>query len=241
MISTILETAVKEQLIPSNPASKATLPKVERKAVNYFEPEEVEQIITALESEDLKWRALTHVLIASGCRRGECLGLKWINVDFINNRIYIENNIVYDPKHGVYESTTKTENAVRWINLPSYTMQYLRDWSKQQQEHIKKFGDAYNNQDFVFTRDNGEVIHPDSVTSWLNSFSKRHGLPHINPHAFRHTQASILVFAKVDDVSLASRLGHSNPAFTKKQYAHLIQDADKISASIIENAFRKRA
>ena len=84
-------------------------------------------------------------------------------------------------------------------------------------------------------------MHPDSVTDWMNKFSKRHCLPHINPHAFRHTQASLLVFAKVDDVSLASRLGHSNPAFTKKQYAHMFQEADKISADIIADAIKKRA
>ena len=39
-------------------------------------------------------------------------------------------------------------------------------------------------------------MHPDSVTDWLNKFSKRHNRPHINPHAFRHTMASMLVSGK---------------------------------------------
>lgn len=241
MISSVLDQAVKEQLIPFNPASKATLPKTEKKAVNYFEPEQVEAIIEALDSEPIKWRALTHILIGSGCRRGECLGLKWSNVDFTNNRIYINNNVVYDPEHGVYESDTKTETSVRWINLPVATMQVLREWRIEQLKLISELGDNYKNQNFVFAKDNGDPMHPDSVTDWMNKFSKRHDLPHINPHAFRHTQASLLVFAKVDDVSLASRLGHSNPAFTKKQYAHMFQEADKISADVIADAIKKRA
>lgn len=241
MISSVLEQAVKEQLIPFNPAAKATLPKVEKKTPNYFQPQQVDDILTALESEPLKWRALTHLLIASGCRRGEALGLKWDSVDFSNNRVHIENNVVYDPEHGVYEGSTKTETAVRWLNLPAFTMDILREWRKEQLKHITAVGDYYNNQNFVFARDDGGAMHPDSVTDWMNKFSKRHGLPHINPHAFRHTQASILASANVSDVTLAGRLGHSNAAFTKKQYAHMFEDADKTSADIIANAFQKRA
>ena len=241
MISSVLEQAVKEQLIPFNPAAKATLPKVERKPVNYFEPDQITDIMAALESEPLKWKALTYLFIATGCRRGEALGLKWSNVDLDGYRIFIDNNVVYDPTNGIYESTTKTDMAVRWINLPTFAKETLQAWKTAQEKDIKEAGDYYNDQGFVFAKDNGDAMHPDSVTDWMDKFSKRHGLPHINPHAFRHTQASLLVFAKVDDVSLANRLGHSNAAFTKKQYAHMFQEADKINASIIDNAFRKRA
>lgn len=241
MISSVLEQAVKEQLIPLNPASKATLPKVTKKIPNYFQPEELQAIVEALETEPLKWKALTHLLIASGIRRGECLGLKWSCVDLINNRIYIDNNIVYDPEHGTYESTTKTETAVRWVNLPKSTMDILRAWQAEQNSKKQERKNYYNDQGFVFTKDNGDPLHPDSVTDWLAKFSKRHGLRHVNPHAFRHTQASILASANVSDVTLAGRLGHSNAAFTKKQYAHMFEDADKTSADIISLALKKRA
>ena len=241
MISSVLEEAVREQLIPFNPASKATLPKVEKKKPNYFQPEQLQAIIEALDDEPIEWKALTHLLIASGIRRGECLGLKWSCVDSDNNRIYIDNNVVYDPKHGTYESTTKTETAVRWLNLPPYTIDILEEWKKEQKKRKKKAGNYYNDQDFVFTRDNGNPLHPDSVTDWLAKFSIRKKLPHINPHAFRHSQASILAAAGVSDVTLAGRLGHSSASFTKTQYAHWFEDADKTSADIITTALKKRA
>ncbi|MDE5893477.1 MAG: hypothetical protein K2H45_11205 [Acetatifactor sp.] len=41
------------------------------------------------------------------------------------------------------------------------------------------------------------------VCNWLAEFSKRHGLLHINPHAFRHTQASMLFFNGIDSVSIS--------------------------------------
>ncbi len=241
MISSVLEQAVREQLIPFNPASKATLPKVEKKTPNYFQPSEINDIIAALEDAPLKWKCIGHLFIASGIRRGELLGLKWENCDFTNNRIRIVDNVVYTPENGTYEDTPKTETAVRWVYLPIYTMNVLTAWKTKQKKFIEKAGEYYNDQGFVFTKTNGDPMNPDSVTGWFDKFSKRRGLPHINPHAFRHTQASILTRENVSDVTLAGRLGHSNAAFTKKQYAHMFEEADKVSADIVAMALKKEA
>ena len=97
------------------------------------------------------------------------------------------------------------------------------------------------NRDFVFTQENGEPMHPDSVTDWLTKFSKRHDLPHINAHAFRHTMASILYFNGVDSISISKRLGHAQPSTTTNIYAHIIEEADKKNADIIADVFLKKA
>ena len=70
LISTVLEQALKEGLVAVNVASRATLPKVERKEVNYFQPEQIAAIREALEHEPLKWKALVHMLLITGARRG---------------------------------------------------------------------------------------------------------------------------------------------------------------------------
>lgn len=56
----------------------------------------------------------------------------------------------------------------------------------------------------VFTKDNGEWLHPDSITRWLNNFSRDNDLPHIHPHAFRHTAASTMIANGVDLVTTAA-------------------------------------
>ena len=84
-------------------------------------------------------------------------------------------------------------------------------------------------------------MHPDSVTTWLARFSKRHGLPHINPHAFRHTMASMLFFNGMDAVSISKRLGHSQVSTTMDIYAHVVEEADKVSADILGDIFLKQA
>lgn len=241
LISTVLEQAVKEGLIPFNPARRVELPRVEHKDVNYFQPEEVAAIRDALETEPLKWKALTHLFLVSGARRGELLGLKWANVDFDGNRIYICNNVLYTADRGIYEDTPKTSSAIRYITLPKETVDLLRQYRATQIESRFKAGDVWNDRDFVFTQEDCNPMHPDSVTDWMKKFSARHNLPHINPHAFRHTMASMLYFHGVDSVSISKRLGHAQVSTTANIYAHVMEEADKKNADIIESIFLKKA
>ena len=241
LISTVLEQAVKEGLVPFNAASRADLPKAEKHDPNYFQPETVAAIRDALEKEPLKWKTLVHLFLITGARRGEILGLKWDKVDFDASRIYICNSILYSPDVGVYESTPKTERSKRFIALPAETMQLLRKYKAWQTEERLRLGEYYDNQNFVFTQGNGKPMHPDTVTDWLNKFSSRHNLPHINPHAFRHTMASMLYFNGVDSVSISKRLGHAQVSTTANIYAHVMEAADQKNAEILSDIFLKKA
>lgn len=236
-----MEQASKEGLVPFNVAGKATLPKVEKKEVNYFQPEQVAAIRETLETEPIKWRTITHLLLITGARRGEILGLKWDKVDFEAGRLHICNSVLYSADIGIYESTPKTATSNRYVSLPRETMELLREYRIWQNTERLRLGAYYENKDFVFAQDNGGPMHPDSVTDWLAKFSKRHGLPHINPHAFRHTMASILYFNGVDSVSISKRLGHAQVSTTANIYAHVMEEADERNADILADVFLKKA
>lgn len=237
LISTVLEQASKEMLIPFNLAKKASLPKAENKAVNYFEVEDIERIRECLESESQKWRMITHMLLITGARRGEILGLKWDKVDWKTNKIYIDNNILYSADIGIYEDTPKTAKSCRYISLPIETMNLLKEYRGWQNELQTLNGDRWHELNFVFTQENGKPMHPDSVTDWLNKFAIRHDLPHINPHAFRHTMASLLYFNGVDAVSISSRLGHAKVSTTADIYSHIMKKADEQSSEKLADIF----
>lgn len=241
LISTVLDQAEKAGLIPFNVAAKATLPNVSKREVNYFQPEQVAAIRDALEMEPLKWKMLTHLFLITGARRGELLGLKWDKVDFAGNKVYISNNILYTPDRGIYEDTPKTDTSKRYVTLPTETMQLLKQYKTWQAAERLRLGEYYQDHGFVFSQDNGGPMHPDSVTDWMNKFSKRHGLPHINPHAFRHTMASMLYFNGVDSVSISKRLGHAQVSTTANIYAHVMEAADQKNADILADVFLKKA
>lgn len=214
LISIILAQAEKEMLVPYNAAAKATPPKAAKKAPNYFQPETISEILKALEAEPLKWQLITHMLLVTGCRRGEIMGLKWDKVDFKTNRVKIDRELIISKSKGVHESTTKT-NDIRYLTLPTETMVLLRKHKREQLRLQLANGDRWIDTGYVFTQDNGDHMNPDSVTGWLYGFSRRHGLPHINPHAFRHTVASVLLANGTDIVTVAAQLGHASASTTE--------------------------
>lgn len=235
--STVLDQTSREGHIAFSVASKATLPKVQKKEVSYFQPEQV----TAIRDANIKWRTIAHMFLITGARRWEILGLKWNAVDLQGNRGHTCNSVLYSADRGIYEDTPKTATSDRWISLPVETMQLLRKYRSWQSMERLRLGEYYQNQDFVFSQDNGKPMHPDSVTDWLNKFSKRHELPHINPHAFRHTMASMLYFNGMDSVSISRRLGHAQVSTTANIYAHVIEEADQKNADILADVFLKKA
>ena len=115
-ISIVLSQAVKEGLIPMNVAARAEPPKVEKHEPNYLQPTTIPLMLDALEREPLKWRMLVHLMLVTGARRGEILGLKWENVDFDNSRIYICRSISYTPDRGVYEITPENRKQQALFN-----------------------------------------------------------------------------------------------------------------------------
>lgn len=241
LISIVLSQAEKEMLVPYNAAAKATPPKATKKAPNYFQPETISEILKALEAEPRKWQLITHLLLVTGCRRGEIMGLKWEKVDFNNNRVKIDRALIVTPSVGVQESTTKTSD-IRYLTLPQETMDLLKQHRRDQLRLQLANGDRWIHTGYVFTQDNGDRMNPDSITAWLNDFSKRHSLPHINPHAFRHTVASVLLANGTDIVTVAAQLGHASASTTENFYAHIIEENKaKASECIADVLLRKKA
>jgi len=101
-------------------------------------------------------------------------------------------------------------------------------------------GDRWRNTGYVFTRDDGQPMNPQSIGRWLTEFSKRLGLPHINPHVFRHTVASMLIANGTDVVTVSKQLGHASVATTESFYSHIIEEnLNKASECIADVMLRR--
>lgn len=256
LIGTILKQAEKEMLVTYNAASKASPPKNKRKPAQYLEIEEIKTIFNILEKEPLKWKVLIKLLAVTGARRGEILGLKWNKINFKENTIYIDNNLLYTQERGIYEESPKTESSIRYVTLPKETILLLKQYKKIYMEQKLSIGNKWIGKDnFIFTQENGLPMHPDSVTNYCRKLQNKYNikikeenkeLPEtkqkreikLSPHIFRHSQASILIFMKVDPVTVSKRLGHSQVSTTSDIYSHIMKKADEGAAETLSQVLR---
>lgn len=234
-IHTVLAQAEKEMLVPYNAAGKATPPQKEKTEVGTFQTSELIAIRDAAAKEPIKWQMLIHLLMITGCRRGEIVGLRWDRVNWKDSSIRIDTTLLYTPERGVYESTTKT-GAERTIKLPKETMDLFRKYRVWQLEERLSNGDRWKETPYVFTGESGGCMAPDSLSGYLSRFEKKYSLPHIHAHKFRHSMASVLYFSGADPVSISKRLGHAQVSTTQNIYSHLIEQADTQSAERIADA-----
>lgn len=233
IICGVLAQAVKEMILPYNPAEKVTLPPRKRvRTTDCLQPDTLRRVLEALEAEPVEFRAMINLLAVTGCRRGELLGLKWEKVDFERNQIKIDRSLNYTPERGVYEGLTKTENT-RFVTIPAATMALLRRHRAQQAERRLMVGDQWQNSGYVFTRYDGRPQNPGALNCLLAQFCERHGLPHINPHQFRHTAASVLLANGIDVLTVSKMLGHRDTTTTLNIYGHAIEEAQRNAARCI--------
>jgi site-specific recombinase XerD len=223
-------------MIDRNPMDKVERPKPRKDEVKAdgplaYTPVEVQQIITGLEQEPLKWQALVHLLIDTGIRRGECCALQWKSIDCESGAITIAGNLCYTSAKGVYLDTPKNGHT-RTVYAGAHTLTLLRQLrTEQAQKAISQY---------VFTKEGSpEPMHPQSPTRYLKKFSERYSVPDLHPHKLRHTFASIAITNGADVASVSEALGHTDKAVTLRMYTHADQESISQAAQIVREAIKK--
>lgn len=236
-ISAILEYAADELLIPFNPAKRAKPPKLPKSEAESLEIEQVQAILEALNTEPLKWQVCIHLLIATGARRGEVMGLQWKHIDWKNNRLNLSENRIYTKQSGSISNSLKTGES-RSVTVSDSVMELLKQWRSEQASAFMKLGITPSG--YIMTNSEGKPMHPDAPSTWLVRFCKRHGLPQIHPHLFRHTQASLLIAEGVDILTVSKRLGHSKVSTTLDTYSHLLAKSDEQASNTLDKILYKK-
>ena len=235
LISVILQTAVEWQYIPANPAERVKAPKANNQEAEYLDDKQAIRLLELLEGQPIYYKTAIQVLLFTGMRRGELLGLEWPDIDFDNQTITIQRSLQYLPEVGVFKDETKTKSSHRVIKVPSSALASLRQYRTWQRITFLKNGLSWNESCQVFVTQNGTPMHPDTLTSWFGSFIKTTDLPQIHIHSLRHTNATLQIANGVSVTTVAGNLGHSNANTTTKVYAHAIQSAAAASAEMMDN------
>jgi integrase len=234
-ISKVLSDAVDLGLVSRNVAASARAPKLGKagvKQMRFWTPEELDSFLGFVQDDWLY--PLWHLTAMTGMRRGEVLGLRWVDIDFGSARLSIRQELI-SVAYEINFSTPKSHRA-RVIDLDPETVNVLKRHRDSQREAVPATQRA---KDLVFVRrDDGDLIHPDRLTQMFDLRVKRSGCPRIRFHDLRHTHATIGLRAGVPIKVMSERLGHSSPAFTLQQYAHVIPGMQAEAAAAIADLIR---
>ena len=230
-LANIFSFAVKQEIITKNPMEKVDCPKTPRKKVDAFTEEQARSFFGYLDECPMDFRCMLNLLITTGMRRGELMGLQWGDIDFDDYVISVNRNVTYTPDSGIVVSTPKTECSVRQIpvmpSVAAVLMEYrngAEDWKKN---------------DFLFPKDGNPTLarDPNSITRRVKRFMKLHDLPDMSPHDLRHSCATLLLSNGADIKSVQEILGHSNASTTLNFYVKSDMKQMKAATDKFANAF----
>lgn len=236
VLHSLFKMAYMGDMIDRDPMDKVERPKPRKgetkaEAPAAYTAEEVCKLLDAMDTEPLKWRALVHLLIDTGIRRGECCALKWENIDFKSGEIIIAGNLCYTSSKGIYIDSPKSGHK-RTVYAGEDTIALLR--------HLRAEQATKALSAFVFTKEgSSEPMHPQSPTRYLKKLSDRCGLVDLHPHKLRHTFASVAITNGADVASVSEALGHSDKAVTLRMYTHANAESVSRAAQIMREAVKK--
>lgn len=238
LLSSVLTDAVMWGHILNNPCNRVRPPRVKRTEPRYLDEVEAKRLFELLEKERIDFRTAVRVLVMTGCRRAELLGLRWSEVDFDQSLITFKENLLYTPETVIYLDTTKTDSSSRVLKVNQMVINDLRQYKVWQMERRLIMGDRWTDTGFVFTNiETGKPLNPDSFSKKFINFIKEHQdeLPYVSVHSMRHTNATLMISSHVAITTVAARLGHANTSTTTKIYAHAIKSADEAAAETLED------
>ena len=227
LISSILTKAVQWQIIKENVASRVEPPKVPKHESPYLDEVQAKKLIKLLENVPMQYKTAIDLLIYTGLRRGELLGLEWKDIDFTLKTMNIVRSSAYVNRKGMISKETKNLSSTRIIDLSDNVIVLLKNYQRWQSEKRIAMGDQWHNTDRLFTQANGLPMNADTIGQWFTKFISKTDLPKVTLHSLRHTNATLMIASGADIRSVSGRLGHSNTSTTLNIYSHFIQSRNR--------------
>lgn len=218
VLRTVLDTAVRDQLLASNPAVAVRGPRVERQESRALTVAELHLLLDAVRGDRLA--ALWLLLAGTGLRRGEALALSWTDLDLDGGALRVRGTLSRTSA-GLTITDPKTDRSRRTVPLPRQVVEALRAHKARQAAERLAAGPAYAEHGLMFTTEIGTPLEPRNVLRRFVTLAGRVGIDGVGLHSLRHTAATRLLEAGTDTRVVADLLGHSSTAITADVYQHV--------------------
>jgi integrase len=201
VLHSALDRAVELGLLRTNPAKKAALPEEDKhREMRAMTPEQAEAFLAAAKGS--RWEALWTLLLSTGLRPGEALGLKWSDVEA--DRLHVRRGLVRRKREWSFEQP-KTRAGIRQVAIPPVVARALQSQRAAQARERLKAGEHYEDHDLVFANQAGGPLDWRVVAArHFRPLLKKAELSGFRPYDLRHTHATLLLREGVN-VKVVSR------------------------------------
>ena len=238
LLRAMLQKAVYWQMIVSNPAERVQAPKTKKPKRKYYDDEQSKALISGLmelTEEQFKYKVAIILTIFTGVRLGELMGLEWDDINFREGIVSINRSSQYLADKGVFTKVPKTESSIRDVAIPDFVVSLLEEYKYWYDEQKYQYGELWIDSNRLFVQADGKPMHPSTISKWFEKFVAQIGLPVINFHGLRHTNATLLIAQNIDVSVVAARLGHAQITTTLNFYVHPIISHNKTAGFALEN------
>lgn len=249
-LQSILTGAMKDELIPVNPARGVEGPTITKTEKQIWSPVELAAFIKTASEHRLG--ALFEVALHTALRRGEICGLRWADVDVNRRVIMVRHNRVLVGGTTVTETKPKTDGSATNVELSPAAVAALEGWRVRQDLERSEWSEGWRGEGHVFSMEDGRPLDPSYVTKLFNTLvlktemamrvAQREelasqglteseveqtmtehpvNLPRLTLHGLRHLAASYMWDATGDILAVSKALRHASPAVTSTVYTHL--------------------
>jgi integrase len=250
-----LQRAFKTGAVAANVADLVDLPEQDRRKVTAMSEEESKAFLKAARGD--RYYPLWCVLLTGGLRPSEALALTWPDVDWEAGTVRVQRTLTRRGEASSWElREPKTDQAVRPVALPSFTMKALKEWKAKQAAERLRAGAEYQDHGFVFPSEWGKPLdlpnlyarnfkrimeaaglgtrgpEPDKPASGPRG--KRPFTPKYRLYDLRHTAATALLRAGIHPKIVSERLGHAKVSFTLDVYSASVPDLQSRAVEALE-------
>ncbi|MGN0353158.1 MAG: tyrosine-type recombinase/integrase, partial [Roseburia sp.] len=226
-----LGQAQTEGLILTNPAEGIILPRAAKPQIEILTRDEQARLVQA--SYQHRYGVFVRLVLATGLRLGELLGLQWCDIDFRTNILHVQRTLNRlqkrdtptdaSPRTEIVIQEPKSENSIRSVPLLAPVISDLLNW-RRVQETDQATVEGYVESGFIVTNPMGGYIEPRTFSDYYGQILNLAGLRHFTFHALRHTFASRAMEQGMDEKTLSTILGHYSVSFTLDTYAHVLDE-----------------
>lgn len=227
--------AQENQIIPVSPVLKSVkCPKKVEKKVRFLTLEEQEKFLEIAKGTSNYYQFA--LILQTGLRTGEMIGLKWEDIDFHKRTISIKRSMEFRYENQKFViGEPKSKSGYRTIPMTQTAYDILK--VKEREKHTRKVVD-FRYKDFVFINKTGMPTKNSTYDSTLYKLADKACIPRFSMHTLRHTFATRAIEAGMKPKTLQEILGHANIGITMNLYVHITEDEKEKEIKKFEQAFK---